>query len=149
MYVIYFLLSLPVVYQAFQKILEPKRTSVNIWSNCLTHDEMEVQKGQMLGSKANIKRQNKKLRLSNSQALCKPHGHSEQTAFWPFFYLRRGLRTKQQLEHSLWSQTEFSPSSKSSTSMVGDPERFHLLASSSHITGTTPPPQRQLWWFLW
>lgn len=59
LYVIYFLLSLPVVYQAFRKILEPKRTSVNIWSNCLTHDETEVQKGQMLGSKANIKNKTK------------------------------------------------------------------------------------------
>lgn len=56
MYVICFLLSLPVVYQAFQKILEPKRTSVNIWSNCLAHGEMEVKKGQMLGSKVKIKK---------------------------------------------------------------------------------------------
>lgn len=67
MYVICFLLSLPVVYQAFQKILEPKRTSVNIWSNCLAHGEMEVKKGQMLGSKVKIKKNKRKKRKEASQ----------------------------------------------------------------------------------
>lgn len=79
MYAICFLLSLPVVYQAFQKILEPKRTSVNIWSNCLAHGEMEVKKGQMLGSKVKIKKikERREKRPANSQVLLLVHSSCE------------------------------------------------------------------------
>lgn len=104
MYAIYFLLSLPVVYQAFRKILEPKRTSVNIWSNCLTHDEMEVQKGQMLGSKANIK-----IKKTHAAQLPGSANFMATVNILPLDHFSseaRFRRPQQQLEQSLWSWTD-------------------------------------------
>ena len=107
MYVIYFVLSLPVVYQAFQKILEPKWTSVNIWYNCLTHDEIEVQKGQMLGSKGNTEEKKK----NKTQAVQLPGSASfmatvNRLPLDHFSSEARFKRPQQQLEHSLWSWTD-------------------------------------------
>lgn len=133
MYVIYFLLSLPVVYQAFQKILEPKRTSVNIWSNCLTHDEIEVQKGQMLGSKANTEKKKKTqaVQLPGSASFMatvnrRPLDHFSSEA--------RFRRPQQQLEHSLWSWTDLRLSYKSSPT---------CWVTLSDLTSCFPRPMQQ------
>jgi hypothetical protein len=53
-----------VVYQAFQKILEPKRTSINIWSNYLTHDEIGVKRSNVRhGSQKKKKKKGKKEKI--------------------------------------------------------------------------------------
>lgn len=54
----------------------------------------------------------------------------------------RFRRPQQQPECSLWSWTDLYLSSKCSTYMLGDPQQFNLLVSSTHTVGIMPPTSK-------